>query len=234
LVDLNEKMNNVPYTIISIKNILWFCVPFVLMALALDLPSLFWVWLGGWVGITLYPHAMFYLRIHSNVITNSALMLSDPINLSQYSSNRLIQEVALTSVAQAMYDLSIAINQQLNTEYFVLGGFLTILPGMGFLANSKVQGGIFSKVGTFATQAVVGTTTRSAMNDVLNHSSSASAKEVELISSISGGVASNGIGATGIGSMVASSASGVSSELNNNKVDVYGFKDDVDPDPIVN
>jgi hypothetical protein len=238
LTELNERVNNLPYTIVSIKNILWFCAPIALFALICNLPVVLWVWLGAWIGICIVPHAMFFLRIHSNMAINSALKLTDPISLAEYSSNRLIQEVALTSVKQALADSSVAISQLVNTEFFVLGGFMTILPGIGFLASSKASKGFMGQMGSYASQAAVGTLTRSGIHSVMNSSTQNISTATETLG-VGAGDLAIGAASGGIGSTVAAGASTlVSSDLsnkgNNQEVtNLYAFNDDVDSEHII-
>lgn len=237
--ELNERVNALPYTIVAIKNILWFCAPIALLALICNLPVVLWVWLGAWVGICAVPHAMFFLRIHSNIAINSALKLTDPVSLAEYSSNRLIQEVALTSVKQVLADSSVAISQLVNTEYFVLGGFMTILPGIGFLAGSRASKGFMGQIGAYATQAAVGSVTRSGINNIMNSTSNVTAATAAETAAIGAGELAVGASTAGIGSVVAVGAAGITSSdgLNvNNKQEVaniYAFNDDVDSEHVV-
>lgn len=238
LSELNERANSLPYTIVSIKNILWFCAPIALLALICNLPVVLWVWLGAWIGICIVPHAMFFLRIHSNMAINSALKLTDPVSLAEYSSNRLIQEVALTSVKQALADSSVAISQLVNTEFFVLGGFMTILPGIGFLASGKASKGFMGQIGSYASQAAVGTLTRSGIHSALNSTTQNISSASEIIGVGAGDIAI-GAASGGIGSSVAAGASSlVSSNISNldNKhegVNLYAFNDDIDSEHII-
>lgn len=233
LTELNERTNNLPYTIVSIKNILNFCLPIALLALVMNLPVGLYVWLGAWLGICIVPHAMFFLRIHSNIVLNSVLKLTEAPSLEAYSSNALVQQVALTSVKQALQDSSIAISQMVNTEFFVLGGFMTILPGLGFIANSKSSSGLLSKIGTFATQAAIGTGTRAAIGSAINSTSSLGNESVSNTTSMTAGNSNNGIGST-----IASDSQNIGftnsdARANNNGGNLYAFNNDIDPDPVI-
>ena len=165
--------------------------------------------------------------------------MADPVSLAEYSSNRLIQEVALTSVKQALADSSVAISQLVNTEFFVLGGFMTILPGIGFLASGKASKGFMGQVGSYASQAAVGTLTRSGIHGLMNSSTTTNAVSASETIGVGAGDIAIGAASGGIGSTVAAGAANlVSNDLSNKGTNqevtnLYAFNDDVDSEHVV-
>lgn len=227
LSDILEKQNSLPYMIVSVKNILNFLAVIALAALLVNFPIVMTMWIFAYVGIILVPHLFFFTRLYSNYSINSFLHLSDPVVLAEYSANKLIQSVSLTAMAQAKNDLSVAIREQVNTEYWIFGGVMSLLPMLGFMAHKSTS----SVIGRSMQQAGVSHATHSTISKVsssLLGADSVKAPDIappvaeavgmEVGGAIAGGPI--GLAAGGIsiaGDQIASSLGGGQSQATHNK-----------------
>lgn len=199
--DLNERSNKMPYYIATIKSMIMIIFPFVLLAGFLNYPKALFIWAMAWVGACITPHLLFISRMISNINQTSVLRFLEPITQGEYSSNYLIQQMALSSMRKVLDDTAISLSASLDVEYYIVGIVMTALPALGFLAGGKVSNGALGRVGGWIGQAITGAATRKITDNVIDKSNGFNLNPVDSdISTIGSNIASNGIVANPVAS----------------------------------
>ena len=168
--DLNDRSNKMPYYIATIKSMIMIIFPFVLLAGFLNYPKGLFIWAMAWVGACITPHLLFISRMISNINQTSVLRFLEPITQGEYSSNYLIQQMALSSMRKVLDDTAISLSASLDVEYYIVGIVMTALPALGFMAGGKSSTGALGRVGSWAGQAFTGIATRKIYENIGNES----------------------------------------------------------------
>lgn len=213
--DLNERSNKMPYYIATIKSMIMIIFPFVLLAGFLNYPKALFIWAMAWVGACITPHLLFISRMISNINQTSVLRFLEPITQGEYSSNYLIQQMALSSMRKVLDDTAISLSASLDVEYYIVGIVMTALPALGFLAGGKTSNGALARVGGWIGQAITGTTTRKLTDGIGEKANGFNSSPLDIgLSTIGSNIASTAVTSTPIGSGAISAISTMDAKNN--------------------